>query len=153
MTGKEAAKYLGIHPSALSLLIKDGLIRTTRNPHDARYRICNDQDVFAIREAREKNTKLKPVTPSATPEEIVRLLEYDIKELQSPYRFRQLVDQRRVVAYVMHRMGYTFLSIGEFLNRDRATISNLIHSSYLTTNEIKNALQILEKENLLPKQT
>lgn len=147
MTGKEAAEYLGIHPSALSLMIKNGLIRTTRHPDDARCCICNNEDILKIGEARRQKNKLNSMSCRVNPEGIVRSLGYNLEELRSRYRFRQLVDQRRVVASVMYRFGYTIPSIGKFLNRDRATIINLIYSSYLTKNEIEAALQILEKEN------
>lgn len=142
MTGKEAAKYLGIHRSTLCLMVKDGLIRVTPDPENAQRYIYNKEDVEQTAEARKKSdAHLQPFGPS--PEEIVRTLGYNLEELRSPVRFRQVVDQRRVVATLLNRLGHTYEAIGQFLNRNHVTAGNLIHSSYLVEGEVTLAMQKL----------
>ena len=148
MTGKEAAKYLGIHRSALCRMVKDGLIRVIPDPERARRLIYNNEDVKQIAEIRKRNGSMQMPIFISSPEEIVRTLGYNLEELRSPSRFRQVVDQRRVVAAILGRLGYTHLSIGELLNRNHVTITNLINSSYLVKGELIIAMQKLTGEKV-----
>lgn len=142
MTGKEAAKYLGIHRSTLCLMVRDGLIRVTPDPENAQRYIYNKEDVEQVAEARKKSdAQLQPFGPS--PEEIVRILGYNLEELRSPSRFRQVVDQRRVVATLLNRLGHTYKAIGEFLNRNGTTTLSLVRSSYLVEGEVALAMKKL----------
>ena len=143
MTGKEAAKYLGIHRSTLCLMVKDGLIRVTPDPEHVQRLIYNKEDVERTAEARKRSGGTQPLVFGPSPEEIVRTLGYNLEELRSPVRFRQVVDQRRVVATLLNRLGHTYMSIGKFLNRDHVTAGNLIRSSYLVEGEVVMAMQKL----------
>lgn len=148
MTGKEAAKYLGIHRSALCLMVKDGLIRVIADPEHTQRLIYNKEDVEQVAEARKRTSGAQPLVFGPSPEEIVRTLGYNLEELRSPSRFRQVVDQRRVVATLLNRLGHTYTSIGKFLNRDHVTAGNLIHSSYLVEGEVSLAMQKLTGESV-----
>lgn len=148
MTGKEAAKYLGVHRSALCLMVKDGLIRVIADPEHTQRLIYNKEDVEQVAEARKRTNGTQPLVFGPSPEEIVRTLGYNLEELRSPSRFRQVVDQRRVVATLLNRLGHTYMSIGKFLNRDHVTAGNLIHSSYLVEGEVSLAMQKLTGESV-----
>ena len=148
MTGKEAAAYLGIHRSALCLMVKDGLIRVIADPEHTQRLIYNKEDVEQVAEARKRTSGTQPLVFGPSPEEIVRTLGYNLEELRSPSRFRQVVDQRRVVATLLNRLGHTYMSIGKFLNRDHVTAGNLIHSSYLVEGEVSLAMQKLTGESV-----
>lgn len=148
MTGKEAAAYLGIHRSALCLMVKDGLIRVIADPEHTQRLIYNKEDVEQVAEARKRTIGTQPLVFGPSPEEIVRTLGYSLEELRSPSRFRQIVDQRRVVATLLNRLGHTYMSIGKFLNRDHVTAGNLIHSSYLVEGEVSLAMQKLTGESV-----
>lgn len=148
MTGKEAAAYLGIHRSALCLMVKDGLIRVIADPEHTQRLIYNKEDVEQVAEARKRTSGTQPLVFGHSPEEIVRTLGYSLEELRSPSRFRQIVDQRRVVATLLNRLGHTYMSIGKFLNRDHVTAGNLIHSSYLVEGEVSLAMQKLTGESV-----
>lgn len=148
MTGKEAAAYLGIHRSALCLMVKDGLIRVIADPEHTQRLIYNKEDVEQVAEARKQTSGTQPLVFGPSPEEIVRTLGYSLEELRSPSRFRQIVDQRRVVATLLNRLGHTYMSIGKFLNRDHVTAGNLIHSSYLVEGEVSLAMQKLTGESV-----
>lgn len=147
MTGKEAAGYLGIHRSALCLMVKDGLIRVTPDPNHAQRFIYNKEDVESVAEARRKTSGTNTSSTNLNPDEIVRKLGFNLEELKSPCRFRRVVDHRRIVASVLTYIGYTLIDIGNFLNRNHSTVINLLNSSYLVEDEVLLAIQKVTGES------
>lgn len=146
MTGKEAAKYLGVHRSALCLMVKDGLIRVTPDPNHSLRLVYNDEDVESVDKARRKlNGKHRTLKPN--PQSIVQMLGYNWIELCSPCRFRRVVDQRRIVASILSYWGYTLNEIGGLLNRNHSTVINLLNSSYLVEDEVNLAIKRLSGES------
>lgn len=91
----------------------------------------------------KKRTKT-PVPKGIHPEEIVRIIGYDMKKLRSERRTADLSDQRRVVAVLLKRLGMVEWHIAEVLNRKRPSVNAMLHTSYLVENEIKKAMKLIE---------
>ena len=92
-----------------------------------------------------RGKKKTPVPEGVHPEEIIRLLGYDISELRSPSVERRLADQRRVVAYVLRSLGMIERHIGDALNRKRISVVAMLRTSYLVGNETAKAMELIEK--------
>lgn len=86
-----------------------------------------------------------PVPQGVCPEEIVRLIGYDIRELRSADTSRILADRRRVVAKVLTWLGLTTSCVGEVLNRDHSSVSAMLKTSHLVENETERIIaQLIE---------
>lgn len=92
-----------------------------------------------------RGPKKTPVPEGVHPEEIIKLLGYDISELRSPSVERRLADQRRVVASVLRHLGMTEWHIGDVLNRKRVSVNAMLRTSYLVDKEIAKAIELIEK--------
>lgn len=90
-----------------------------------------------------RGPKKTPVPEGVHPEEIIKLLGYNISELRSPSVERRLADQRRVVAYVLRQFGLLEWHIGEVLNRKRVSVTAMLRTAYLVENEIKKAMKLI----------
>ena len=136
---KEALDILNISQSALSQHVKAGRLRYTiisRHKYD-----YNEADVYALAQKKlEPKERKRPLFPI---DRLAELLDWNVEQLRRRKRSVELVDQRRVVASVMKRCGYTHQQIGAFLNRDHSTVTILLQTSYLVEKEVKQAMQLL----------
>lgn len=135
---KEALDILKISQSALSQHVKAGHLRYTAT-HRHKYDY-NAEDVYAL---AMKKPERKKRQPSISFCKLTELLNLDTESLRSSSRTIALTDQRRIVASVMKRCGYTHHQIGTFLNRNHSTITILLKTSYLVQKEIEQAMQQL----------
>lgn len=139
MNLKEALNILNISQSALAQHVKAGRLRYTlisRRKYD-----YNAEDVYALAQKKsEQSVKSRPVLST---DRLAGLLGWDMELLRRRKRTVSLVDQRRIVASVMKRCGYTHQQIGRFLDRDHSTVTILLQTSYLVEKEIEKALQLL----------
>lgn len=90
-----------------------------------------------------KKSKKTPV-PDIHPEEIVRILGYDMEGLRSKKRTADLSDQRRVVAVLFKRLGMVEWHIGDVLDRHPSSIAAMFRTSYLVEREIQRAVEQLK---------
>ena len=137
MNLKEALSILKISRTALYQHVKAGHLRSTvisRRRHE-----YHAEDVYALAQKISKARKY----PSFSTDRLTELLGWDMESLRRRKRTVALVDQRRIVASVMKRCGYTHQQIGAFLNRDHSTVTTLLQTSYLVEKEIEQALQLL----------
>ena len=128
---------LKISRTALYQHVKAGHLRSTvisRRRHE-----YHAEDVYALAQKISKARKY----PSFSTDRLTELLGWDMESLRRRKRTVALVDQRRIVASVMKRCGYTHQQIGAFLNRDHSTVTTLLQTSYLVEKEIEQALQLL----------
>lgn len=88
-----------------------------------------------------------PVPEGIYPEEIVKLLGYDISELRSPSTERRLADQRRVVACALREFGMMEWHIGDVLNRKRVSVTAMLRTSYLVEDEARKAMELIKNSN------
>lgn len=54
-------------------------------------------------------------------QQAARAFEVTVADIKSPSRVRQNVDARGVVCYAARLLGYTFATIGGYVNRDHST--------------------------------
>ena len=137
MNLKEALNILNVSRTALHQHVKAGHLRRTvisRRRHE-----YHAEDVYALAQKISKARKC----PSLSTDRLAGLFGWNVEQLRSPKRTVALVDQRRIVASVMKRCGYTHQQIGAFLNRDHSTVTILLQTSYLVEKEIEQALQLL----------
>lgn len=137
MNLKEALNILNISRTALYQHVKAGHLRRTvisRRRHD-----YNAEDVYALAQKISKTRE----QPSLSIDRLVGLFGWDMESLRRRKRTVALVDQRRIVASVMKRCGYTHQQIGAFLNRDHSTVTILLQTSYLVEKETEQAMQLL----------
>lgn len=92
-----------------------------------------------------RGKKKTPVPEGVYPEEIIKLLGYDISELRSPSVERRLADRRRVVAYVLRSLGMIERHIGDVLNRKRISVVAMLRTSHLVEKEIARSMELIEK--------
>ena len=57
---------------------------------------------------------------------ICRSNEWDVKEIQSEARDKQVVARRRVIAEILHAKDYSLSAIGSVLNRQPPAVINLL---------------------------
>ena len=136
MNLKEALNILNISRTALYQHVKAGHLRRTvisRRRHE-----YHAEDVYALAQKISKARKY----PSLSTDRLTELLGWDMESLRRRKRTVALVDQRRIVASVMKRCGYTHQQIGAFLNRDHSTVTTLLQTSYLVEKDIEQALQL-----------
>lgn len=144
MDYKEAIKKIGVTRAALSNYVRQGKIRVGRT-EDGRYDY-NPSDVDRLSETKGRwQNKWNPSEMESYAEGIIARLGYDLAVLRSSARKRELVDQRRVVANVLTRLGMGRTDIGKVLNRDHSTVIQLLGTSYLSQKEIDDALTELER--------
>ena len=74
---------------------------------------------------------------------VCRVFELTEKELRSRRRFRNVVDAKTALCYVLHRKNkYTSTSVGLFINLDHATI---LHHCRKAEQLIETDKEFLEK--------
>ena len=59
-------------------------------------------------------------------QEVAEIFRCTTEEITSESRVAKLVDARTVVAAVLDSRGWTQMQIGDLLNRDNTTVSNMI---------------------------
>lgn len=131
MKGKEARGLLGCTRSALSIYVRKGNIRVERKPN-GRYDY-SDEDV---RQLKQDKLAKQDFTLA---EQLASALGYDIEELRSDDRSRELADRRRVIATMLHKAGYTNARIAKFLFREKCSVSAMLRTSYLANKELAAA--------------
>ena len=139
MNLKEALSILKISRTALFQHVKAGRLRYTaisRRKYD-----YNAEDVYSL--VQKKSGSRRNKQPLLSTDRLTELLGWDMELLRLRKRTVSLVDQRRIVASVMKRCGYTHQQIGAFLNRDHSTVTILLQTSYLVEKEIEQAMQLL----------
>ena len=90
-----------------------------------------------------KEINRTPIPEGVHPEEIIRLIGYNLTDLRSASAKRRLADQRRVAAYVLRQFGLLEWHIGEVLNRKRVSVTAMLRTAYLVENEIKKAMKLI----------
>lgn len=129
MNGKEVVSLMGCSRSMLSQYKRMGLIRAERSGKGFDY---SEEDV---RKMMDKNKQLDHQLATR----LVTVLGYDPHALRSRNNSRPVSDQRRVVATVLYRQGYSMADIARFLERTPSSISYIVHTAYLVEKEVETA--------------
>lgn len=126
-------RILGCSMSSLYQYRRRGRIRATytgKRKYD-----YNEEDVMSL-------MMQQPTDDPALAEDLVRTLGFDLDELRSSSRERHLMSQRRVITALLHREGFTYASIGQFLHRDRCSVIHMAHTAYLVEKEVEAAMKL-----------
>lgn len=128
-----------------------------KSPRAAALEILLLEDLQALEEAglqiiwaHKRKEPLRPVEKAARlANELIGELEfYALARLQTPLRYKELVEQRRILAVALRAAGFSFLLIGAVLRKDHTSIIHACKTANHKEKELAaNTLRKLEARN------